>query len=128
MRSRFLSIRRCSSIFAIECITVVWCFPPNSFPISCRDAAVTCFARYIAICLGKTIARLLVAPRSSVIDRPKYSATADKTRVISASARGALSVCALAMSHRVRLFNRLQNSTITPLWKCMMAPTVWCDQ
>ena len=86
--ARFKSLLtwRCSSIFAIECITVVWCFPPNSRPISWSDAAVICLARYIAICLGSTTARLLVLSLSSAIDRLKYSATAERTIVISVSA------------------------------------------
>ncbi len=36
VRFRSLSWRRCSSILAMECITVVWCLPPNCRPISGR--------------------------------------------------------------------------------------------
>jgi hypothetical protein len=62
LRSRFRSLSdwRCSSILSTECITVVWCFPPNCLPISGRDASVICLARYMAICRGKTIARELL--------------------------------------------------------------------
>ena len=43
----------------MECITVVWCLPPNCRPISGSEASVICLARYMAICLGTTTARVL---------------------------------------------------------------------
>ena len=54
-----LSVRRCSSILPMECITVVWCLPPNWRPISGSDASVSCLARYMAIWRGTTIWREL---------------------------------------------------------------------
>jgi len=38
----------------------VWCLPANWRPISGSEASVKCFARYIAICRGKTIERGVV--------------------------------------------------------------------
>ena len=47
-----LSPLRTVSILSTECMTVVWCLPPNCRPISGNDASVRCLARYIAICRG----------------------------------------------------------------------------
>jgi len=47
-----LSALRTCSILSTECMTVVWCLPPNWRPISGREASVRCLARYMAICRG----------------------------------------------------------------------------
>jgi len=44
VQSSALSERRVSSILWMECRTVVWCLPPNSWPISWSDALVSCLA------------------------------------------------------------------------------------
>src|SRR5215471_2236220 len=59
-RCRSLSDCRCCSILAMECMTVVWCLPPNWRPISGNEASVICLARYMATCRGKTMARELL--------------------------------------------------------------------
>ncbi len=76
VRFRSLSWRRCSSILAMECMTVVWCLPPNWRPISGREASVICLARYIAIWRGTTIWRELFFCLSSGTRMPNCSATA----------------------------------------------------
>ena len=62
---RSLSICWIRSIFLIECRTVVWCLPPNWRPISGGEASVRCFAMYMAIWRGYTIARALFFALSS---------------------------------------------------------------
>src|SRR5713226_3339810 len=52
VRFRSLSDRRNSSIFLIECSTVVWCLPPNCRPISGREAVVSCLTIYMATWRG----------------------------------------------------------------------------
>jgi hypothetical protein len=47
-----LSALRTVSILSTECMTVVWCLPPNWRPISGSEASVRCLARYMAICRG----------------------------------------------------------------------------
>src|SRR4029453_7902717 len=53
--SKSCSLRRISSIFLIEWITVEWCLPPNRRPISGSDLSVSVLQRYIAIWRGKAI-------------------------------------------------------------------------
>src|SRR5207244_2397064 len=64
------------SILSIECITVVWCLPPNWRPISGKEASVKCLVKYIATCRGYTMERemflVLISPDRS----PNCSATA----------------------------------------------------
>src|SRR5205085_11608936 len=71
-----LSFLRTVSILSTECITVVWCLPPNWRPISGSEASVRCFARYIAICRGKTMLRELFFCLISATRSPNCSATA----------------------------------------------------
>ena len=52
-----LSVALSSSTLRTACITVVWSRPPNFRPISGKDRAVNCFAKYIAIWRGRATAR-----------------------------------------------------------------------